>query len=86
MHAAAMKSYFKGSELARMSDGSYRIVRPLGLVKGGKGLRHHETLLTLSVKGLASKFIQVLRHLAELLQNRGVGKTSQAWIAGAHER
>ncbi len=86
MHAAKMKSYFKGSELARMSDGSYRIVRPLGLVKGGKGLRHHETLLTLSVKGLASKFIQVLRHLAELLQNRGVGKTPQARIAGAHER
>jgi hypothetical protein len=86
MHAAQMKSYFKGSKLAQMSDGSYRIVRPLGLVKGGKGLRHHETLLTLSVKGFASKFIQVLRHLAELFQNRGVGKTPHAGIAGAHER
>jgi hypothetical protein len=86
MHAAAMKRYFKGSEVAQMSNGTYCIIRPLGLVKGGKGLRHHETLLTLTAKGLASKFIQVLRHVAELLQNRGVGKTPQARVARAHER
>jgi hypothetical protein len=86
MHAAEMKSYFKGSELAQMSDGTYCIIRPLGLVKGGKGLRHHETLLILNAKGFASKFIQVLRHVAELFQNRGVGKTPQARIARAHER
>lgn len=85
MHAAEMNRYFKGSELARMSNGTYCIIRPLGLVKGGKGLRHHETLLTLSVTGLTSKFIQVLRHVAELLQNRGVSKTPQARVARAHE-
>jgi len=30
-----------------MSDGSYCIIRDLGLVKGGKGLRCHRTLLRL---------------------------------------
>ena len=44
-------NYFKGAQLAQMSDGSYRIIRPLGLVKGGKGLRHHEVVLNLSWKG-----------------------------------
>jgi hypothetical protein len=47
-----VKSYFKGSRLVRMSSGTYCLVRDLGPVKGGKGLRHHETLMTLSLKGL----------------------------------
>jgi hypothetical protein len=54
-------NYFKGAVLARMSNGTYCIIRPLGLVKGGKGLKHHENLLTLSVGGVASKLVQVLR-------------------------
>jgi len=45
----SLKSYFAGSRLARMSDGTYCVIRDLGLVKGGKGLKHHENLLTLSV-------------------------------------
>jgi len=55
MHAPVMgiRTYFRGSRLAQMSDGTYCIIRDLGLVKGGKGLMHHETLLTLSVKDLA---------------------------------
>lgn len=65
-----MRSYFKGSQLAQMSDGSYCIIRNLGLVKGGKGLKHHENLLTLSVKGISSKFVQVL--LARLPSMRGI--------------
>jgi hypothetical protein len=56
MHASAMlsrvKTYFEGSRLVRMSSGTYCLVRDLGLVKGGKGLRHHETLLTFSFNGL----------------------------------
>ncbi|AMN41334.1 hypothetical protein RHPLAN_28970 [Rhodoplanes sp. Z2-YC6860] len=40
-----IRSYFKGGQLARMSNGTYCIIRDLGLVKGGKGLRHHECLL-----------------------------------------
>lgn len=86
MHPAGMLGYFKGAELARMSDGSYCIIRDLGLVKGGKGLRHHENLLTLSIKGIASKFVQILRHQAKRPQNLRVGKTSQARIARSHER
>jgi hypothetical protein len=56
MHLCGMlsrvKTYFKGSRLVRMSSGTYCLVRDLGLVKGGKGLRHHETLMTFSLKGL----------------------------------
>jgi hypothetical protein len=42
--------YFEGSHLARMSDGTYCVIRDLGLVKGGKGMRHHEVLVTFSVR------------------------------------
>jgi hypothetical protein len=56
MHPCAMlsrvKTYFAGSRLVRMSSGTYCLVRDLGPVKGGKGLRHHETLVTFSLRGL----------------------------------
>jgi hypothetical protein len=59
MHACKMlsrvKTYFKGSRLVRMSSGTYCLVRDLGPVKGGKGLRHHETLVTFSLKGLLTR-------------------------------
>jgi hypothetical protein len=35
-----------------MSSGHYCVIRDLGLVKGGKGLRHHEVVLDLSLRGL----------------------------------
>jgi hypothetical protein len=35
-----------------MSSGQYCLIRDLGLVKGGKGLRHHEVVLQLSVRGI----------------------------------
>lgn len=56
MHFARMGvvAYFKGARLARMSNGDYCVVRPLGLVPGGKGMRHHENLLRLTPKGLAA--------------------------------
>ena len=34
-----------------MSSGHYCVIRDLGLVKGGKGLRHHEVVLDLSLRG-----------------------------------
>ncbi|WP_426442754.1 hypothetical protein [Bradyrhizobium genosp. P] len=43
---------FKNSRLARMSSGHYCLIRDLGLVKGGKGLRHHEVVLDFSWRGL----------------------------------
>ena len=45
-----VRHYFKGSHLARMSDGTYCVIRDLGLVKGGKGMRHHEVLVTFGVR------------------------------------
>jgi hypothetical protein len=47
-----VRTCFEGSRLARMSSGHYCIIRDLGLVKGGKGLRHHEVVLDLSWRGL----------------------------------
>jgi hypothetical protein len=60
---------FGNTRLARMSSGHYCVIRDLGLVKGGKGLRHHEVVLDLSPRGLwrgAFKFAKsVLRPQAE---------------------
>jgi len=36
---------FKHTRLARMSSGQYCLIRDLGPVKGGRGLRHHEVVL-----------------------------------------
>ena len=41
-----VRKYFQGAKFARMSSGTYCIIRDLGLVKGGKGMRHHEVLVT----------------------------------------
>src|ERR1700710_2546329 len=49
MHARAMFS-FKNCRFARMSSGRYCLIRDLGLVKGGKGLRHHEVLIAFSLR------------------------------------
>jgi hypothetical protein len=49
MHVDRM---FKNCRWARMSDGHYCLVRDLGLVKGGKGLRYHEVVLDLSLRGM----------------------------------
>jgi hypothetical protein len=56
-----IRSYFRGGRLVRMSDGSRCIIRDLGLVKGGKGLRHFECLLRLTIEGVLSKLVQLLR-------------------------
>jgi hypothetical protein len=43
---------FRDCRLARMSDGHYCFVRDLGPVKGGKGMKHHEVVLDLTVRGV----------------------------------
>lgn len=53
-----VRNYFRGSHLARMSDGTYCVIRDLGLVKGGKGMRHHEVLITFSIKALSKRILQ----------------------------
>jgi hypothetical protein len=55
------KNYFRNCRLARMSNGEYCLIRDQGLVKGGRGLKHHETLITFSIRGIVAKFRQ-LRH------------------------
>jgi hypothetical protein len=65
MHAVWMlsrvRNHFRGARLARMSSGDYCVIRDLGLVKGGKGLRHHEVVLNLSWKG-AVRFARSVLH------------------------
>ena len=58
MHARDMFGW-KNCRLARMSSGHYCLIRDLGLVKGGKGLRHHEVLIAFSVRAA----LQRIRHV-----------------------
>lgn len=64
MHSRDMRR-FKDSRLARMSSGHYCLIRDLGPVKGGKGLRHHEVVLDLSWRGLLRLLIPSLGRPAE---------------------
>jgi hypothetical protein len=54
---------FAQTRWARMSSGQYCLIRDLGLVKGGKGLRHHEVVLTLSCRGVIRYLIGVAREI-----------------------
>jgi hypothetical protein len=76
-----ISGYFKGAVLARMSDGTYCIIRPLGLVKGGKGLKHHENLLKLSVRGVAAKLPEIARLLVWGVQPGSFAQAPQARLA-----
>jgi hypothetical protein len=49
------KSYFRNCRLARMSNGEVCLIRDQGLVKGGRGLKHHEVLIVFSIRWLATK-------------------------------
>jgi hypothetical protein len=46
---------FTGCRLARMSDGHYCLLRDLGPVKGGRGMRRHEVVIDFSWRGLVDK-------------------------------
>jgi hypothetical protein len=71
-----ISNYFKGGRIARMSDGSYCVVRDLGLVKGGKGLRCFECLLRF---GVLSKLVQILWDSPERPKD---GRFSEASFVG----
>jgi hypothetical protein len=66
MHARAMFR-FQNCRFARMSSGRYCLIRDLGLVKGGKGLRHHEVLIAFSVRAM-------LRRISLALVSHGCGR------------
>ena len=53
MHCHAMFVKLpSGVRLARMSSGTWCLVRDLGLVKGGKGMRSFEPVMTFSFRAL----------------------------------
>ena len=53
-----VRNYFRNCRFARMSNGEYCLIRDQGLVKGGRGLKYHETLIVFSIRGIAAKFRQ----------------------------
>jgi hypothetical protein len=68
MHADGMR-HFKNCRLARMSDGHYCVIRDLGPVKGGKGLKHHEVVIDFSVRGLLQFCsLRLRRHAPKAIQ------------------
>jgi len=52
--------HFKNCHLARMSDGHYCVIRDLGPVKGGKGLKHHEVVVNFTWQAFV-RFVLVRR-------------------------
>ena len=74
VHAAPMlsrvRNHFQGAKFARMSSGTYCIIRDLGLVKGGKGMRHHEVLITFSPRAFRRWVVTAGRDLASAVKRR----------------
>ena len=56
-----------------MSSGTYCVIRDLGLVKGGKGMRHHEVLVTFSLKA-------AWRWMGHVRKDVAGSKKSSAWL------
>ena len=75
-----VRNQFKDAKFARMSSGTYCIIRDLGLVKGGKGMRHHEVLVTFSLGALGRSIGFLRGDLA------GRGKRRLAWLQRVPER
>lgn len=75
-----VRNHFRDAKFARMSSGTYCIIRDLGLVKGGKGMRHHEVLVTFSLGALGRSIGLVRGDLA------GVSKRRLAWLQRVPER
>jgi hypothetical protein len=79
-----VRHYFEGSRLARMSDGTYCIIRDLGLVKGGKGMRHHEVLVTLNLRALWKRIrLRGLQSFKSLAQRTRSSDARRIAAAGA---
>ena len=53
-----------------MSDGHYCFVRDLGLVKGGKGMKHHEVIIDFNRRGIAALLKRTLARLQERRSGR----------------
>jgi len=44
-----------------MSDGHYCLLRSLGPVKGGKGMKHHEVVIDFNLRGMVELFRRLTR-------------------------
>jgi len=75
-----VRNYFQGAKFARMSSGTYCIIRDLGLVKSGKGMRHHEVLVTFSPRAFLRWGASVGGHLVS------VGRRPLLWLQRAPQR
>jgi hypothetical protein len=73
-----------------MSDGHYCVVRDLGPVKGGKGMRHHEVILDFTVRGVVaflkallvrarSSKLPDLPDISQESDNRSDNRSDSAW-------
>jgi hypothetical protein len=52
-----------------MSDGHYCIVRDLGLVKGGKGMKHHEVIVDFNRRGMVTLVKRGFAHAVASLRS-----------------
>jgi hypothetical protein len=66
---------FRDCRLARMSDGHYCLVRDLGPVKGGKGLKHHEVVVDFNLRGIRNfskrAIVEGMLRIAQRVRPRG---------------
>ena len=74
-----VRNHFQGAKFARMSSGTYCVIRDLGLVKGGKGMRHHEVLVTFSLGALWRSIGRLHRDLVS------TGKRRTLWLQRVRE-
>jgi hypothetical protein len=70
---------FENCRFARMSDGHYCIVRDLGPVKGGKGMKHHEVIIDFNRRGMVALVKRLLTRpqRAELARLQDLQETSR---------
>jgi hypothetical protein len=69
---------FAQTRWARMSSGRYCLIRDLGPVKGGKGLRHHEVVVTLSWRGVIRFLVSVVRETWSRYMGRAPARDAAA--------
>jgi hypothetical protein len=74
MHAHDMR-HFKNCHFARMSDGHYCVIRDLGPVKGGKGLKHHEVVVDFTWQAFVRFFLVRRRKALQTLQTEISSRT-----------
>ncbi|MET0677126.1 MAG: hypothetical protein ABW175_15110 [Bradyrhizobium sp.] len=61
-----------------MSSGTYCVIRDLGLVKGGKGMRHHEVLMTFSARAFWHWMLGAAKQALQSHRRPAVSDASQA--------